>query len=71
MGRAWSGAAGGEGFAAFVGRYGGSASYPLAQKARDASEDLMGVASAWEDGLIDYARDSPRPEPELRIRPRI
>jgi hypothetical protein len=31
----------------------------------------MAVASAWEDEGIDYGRDSPRPEPELRIRPRL
>jgi predicted acylesterase/phospholipase RssA len=71
MQRAWSGDGASEGFEAFVARYGGSSSYPLPQMALDASADLMQVASSWDDEGIDYARDAPRPEPELRIRPRV
>ena len=63
-----------ESFAAFLDRYAAQPkNYPLKhpELARPAVEALFAVAKGWQDQGIDFVDGEPRPEPDLRIVPRI
>src|SRR5262249_17498769 len=76
MGRAWTDGTGpgGDGFGAFLDARDPAASpYALAhgQRARELARELVGLGEAWRAAEVSFRSGAPRPDPELKVRPRV